>query len=209
MRRCVAVAMAARPLRIIPGVSFFESFDAAVDGPTVDSSGRPVHRVIDGVLTRRIVNHPDHRGRVFEVVNLENDPEYWTDPIVQAYVFSVRESQVKGWGVHAEKDDRYTLIDGELVTVLFDARFDSPTYGLVQRVHMSRSSVQQLLIPAGVWHCNVNVASQETFLVNFPTKPYRYEAPDRLLLPWNTDRIPVRIDQYFPRQFLSWDDSPD
>lgn len=87
--------------------------------------------------------------------------------------------------------------------------FESPTYGMEQVVHLSRTAVQQVLIPAGVWHCNVNVAPQETFLVNFPTTPYRYEAPDRMLLPWNTDRIPVRVDRFFPKQFLSWDESPD
>lgn len=193
-------------------MEFFDSFDAVVDGPTVDETGAPMPSVrtdIAGVLTRRLVNHPDHRGRLFEIVNLAKDPEFWAQPIVHCYQFSVRESQVKGWGVHAEKDDRYTLIDGEAVTVLFDARFDSPTYGMEQVVHLSRSAVQQVLIPAGVWHANVNVAPQETFLINFPTKPYRYEAPDRMLLPWNSDRIPVRLDQFFPKQFQSWDESPD
>lgn len=197
----------------VPGyrsaVEFFESFDAVADRRTIDADGTPVHPVIDGVLTRRLVNHPDHRGRLFEIVNHANDPEFWARPIVHCYQFSLRQSQVKGWGVHAEKDDRYTLIDGEAVTVLFDARFDSPTYGMEQVVHLSRSAIQQVLIPAGVWHCNVNVAPQETFLINFPTKPYDYVNPDRMLLPWNTDRIPVRIDRFFPKQFLSWDESPD
>jgi len=108
-------------------MEFFDSFDAVAEGPTVDETGAPVLSVIDGVLTRRLVNHPDHRGRLFEIVNLAKDSEFWAQPIVHCYQFSVREAQIKGWGVHAEKDDRYTLIDGEMVTGLFDARLDSPT----------------------------------------------------------------------------------
>jgi dTDP-4-dehydrorhamnose 3,5-epimerase len=35
--------------------------------------------------------------------------------------------------------------------------------------------------------------------VNFPTEPYNHEAPDRLMLPWDTDELPVDVSKYLPR----------
>ena len=180
----------------------FERFGAVADGPTVDSSGVSLRGGIDGVLTRSVVSHVDHRGRVYELINIQRDPEFWNDPVIASYVFTIREGTIKGWGVHEHKEDRYNLISGETMTVLYDARFDSPTYQQVQEVSLSPQGIRQLLIPAGVWHLSVNVAPEETVLVNFPSQPYNYDAPDRLTLPWYSDNIPVDVEKYFPRQQL-------
>ncbi len=177
----------------------FEALGAAQDPPTVTRQGASLATGIDGVLTRTPVTHVDHRGRLFEVFN-GHDREFWTDPIVHSYVFTIRPNTLKGWGVHEHKSDRYCLIHGETMTVLYDARPESPTHGLVQEVPLSPQGTRMLLIPAGVWHLSVNVAPHETLLINFPTRPYDYESPDRLTLPWDTDKIPVDTRRYFPRQ---------
>jgi dTDP-4-dehydrorhamnose 3,5-epimerase len=183
-------------------MSEFEAFGAIADGPTIDPMGRSVRSPIDGVLTRSVVSHVDHRGRVYELINIERDPEFWVDPVIASYVFTIRPGTMKGWGVHAHKDDRYNLITGEFMTILYDARFDSPTYQQIQEVSLSPEGIRQLLIPAGVWHININVAPEETMVVNFPTQPYRYGAPDRLTMPWYSENIPADIASYFPRQQL-------
>jgi dTDP-4-dehydrorhamnose 3,5-epimerase len=176
--------------------------DAAVgDIQTVTSDGKQVGTTIDGVQMFAPTNHVDHRGRVFEIFPGMND--YWKDPVVYCYAFSVRHQQVKGWGLHREKDDRYTLITGELMTVLFDARLDSPTHGVVQKVTLSPQGIRQLLIPTGVWHMNVNIGESEVHLINHPTQVYHHASPDRLLLPWNTPEISVDIAEFFPKQNIS------
>jgi len=180
----------------------FEKFGAIADGPTIDSSGTSVKGTIDGVLMRSVVSHVDHRGRLFELINIERDPEFWNDPVIAGYVCTIRQGTLKGWGVHEHKDDRYNLISGETMTVLYDARFDSPTYQQVQEVSLTPQGIRQLLIPAGVWHLSVNVAPEETVIVNFPSQPYNYDAPDRLTMPWYSDSIPVDVEKYFPRQQL-------
>lgn len=169
------------------------------DQATVTATGASLASVIDGVVTNAPVNHVDHRGRVFEVYP-GGTSEFWKDPVVYCYTFTVRAQQTKGWGLHEFKDDRYTLISGEVLTVLFDARLDSPTHGLVQKVHLSGQGVRQLLIPKGVWHVNLNVSTQESFLINHPTQVYEHGKPDRLLLPWNTDAIPVDVNALLPNQ---------
>jgi dTDP-4-dehydrorhamnose 3,5-epimerase len=67
-------------------------------------------------------------------------------------------------------------------------------------VFLSEQGVRQLVIPKGVWHINLNVSEEETFLINNPTQVYNHEAPDRYLLPLDTDEIPFKISDLFPAQ---------
>lgn len=169
------------------------------DVATVRPDGSSLAVMIDGVRTHSPVNHVDHRGRVFEVWTHGDD--YWDEPFVYSYCFTVRPGTTKGWGVHDHKNDRYTLISGEVLVVLYDGRSDSPTAGLVQTVMLTGEGVRQLTIPRGVWHADVNVGPDEAFLINFPTMPYNYESPDRRTLPIDTAEIPVDVRQLFPTQF--------
>lgn len=173
---------------------------AARDRATVTPDGRRLDRAIHGVVTHGPVNHVDHRGRVFEIYS-GSDSDMWVDPIVYCYAFTVRAKQIKGWGLHEHKADRYTLIAGEVLTVLYDARVDSPTHGGSQLVPLTGQGVRQLLIPAGVWHLTVNLSLQESHLINHPTMPYAHGSPDRLMLPWDSPAIPVDISALLPRQF--------
>lgn len=174
---------------------------AASDVATVDSRGQRLGDTINGVLQVQPVNHVDHRGRVFEVFPGVTDEGFWRDPVTYCYAFTVRANQTKGWGLHQYKDDRYTLIDGEVVTVLYDARVDSPTHGVVQKVVLSPQGVRQLLIPVGVWHLNIALGPTEAHLINHPTKPYVHDQPDRMLLPWDSQEIPFDAKSLFPNQF--------
>ena len=176
-----------------------ESFVAALkDSQTVTATGDSVAKVISGVKVFKTVNHVDHRGRVFEIYPGQN--EYWDAPVVYCYAFTIKVNTAKGWGLHQEKIDRYTLIAGEALTVLYDARLDSPTHGLVQKVFLSGQGIRQLSIPKGVWHITLNIGTKEVFLINHPTEVYAHANPDRLLLDWNTKEIPIDLAEFFPIQ---------
>jgi dTDP-4-dehydrorhamnose 3,5-epimerase len=175
------------------------SFIAAQkDTQTVNSAGDPVSKSIHGVKVFKPANHVDHRGRLFEIFPGKSD--FWSDPVVYCYAFTIKANTGKGWGLHLKKIDRYTLITGECLTVLFDARLNSPTHGLIQKVFMSGQGIRQLSIPSGVWHMNLNIGTEETFLINHPTEIYNHETPDRLLLDWDTKEIPIDLQQFFPIQ---------
>lgn len=170
------------------------------DRATVTESGQSLAPCLSGVVTTSPVNHVDHRGRVFEIFP-GGETEFWAAPVVYCYAFSVRSHQIKGWGLHEHKDDRYTLLTGEILTLLYDARTDSPTHGQGQQVTLSPEGTRQLLIPAGVWHLNVNLAPHESMLINHPTQRYDHAQPDRLLLPWDSTAIPIDVESFLPRQF--------
>lgn len=166
------------------------------DVATVTPEGRSLATVIDGVLTRTTPLHVDHRGTVFEIFEGEND--YWSFPVVYAYQFSVRPHQMKGWGLHERKVDRYTLISGEVLLFLWDDREGSPTRGVVQKVVLSDAAVRQVTIPLGVWHLSVNLRSTDAHLINFPTEVYHHGDPDRRLLAWDDAAVPADIRAHLP-----------
>jgi dTDP-4-dehydrorhamnose 3,5-epimerase len=167
------------------------------DVQTVTPDGVPTAKVIHGVKTRSTPNHVDHRGTVFEIFG--GDLEFFETPIVYAYQFSVRPHQMKGWGLHERKTDRYTIISGEVLLFLYDARPDSPTRGIVQRIVLSDRGVRQVVIPTNVWHLSANVGAEEARLINFPTDVYHHEAPDRLLLAWDSPEVPINLRDILPQ----------
>jgi dTDP-4-dehydrorhamnose 3,5-epimerase len=167
------------------------------DSATVTPDGRSTLRSIDGVVVHRPVHHHDHRGTLFEVFN--GDPLIWTEPIVWCYQTSVRPRQIKGWARHEVKVDRYCLVSGDLMVLLYDDRPESPTRGVAMRVMLSPDGDRQVVIPVGVWHMIVNLRDEDAQLINFPTQPYHHDRPDRILLPWDTDELPVRVRDYLPK----------
>ena len=169
------------------------------DVRTTTDDGAPLVDHLEGVIAHRATVHTDHRGRLFEVYSPSSP--FHAGPVVHGYVFTIRATFIKGWGIHLEKDDRYTIIHGEVATVLFDARKRSATYGRSAKYVLGSTGHQQLLIPRGVWHASINLGPDEAVLLNLPTHPYHHDAPDRLTLPWDTDEIPVDLRRHLPRAF--------
>jgi dTDP-4-dehydrorhamnose 3,5-epimerase len=167
------------------------------DVQTVTPQGVPTLSTIDGVIVRQPITHVDHRGALFEIYN--GDPVEWPEPAVYVYQTSVFPGQIKGWARHEVKVDRYTLASGELLVLLYDGRPGSATEGVLQRVMLSPRAARQITIPVGVWHMIINLGSDEAQLVNLPTERYHHDKPDRILLPWDTDELPVDVRAYLPK----------
>jgi len=162
------------------------------DVQTVTPEGEIVERLPAGVTFHDVVTHVDGRGSVVELF----DPRWrWhSDPLVFSYCFTVRPGMIKGWGLHKKHDDRYFILFGEMETVLYDDRPDSPTRGLVAKVLMSEYCRQLMNIPTGVWHANRNIGSKDVVVVNFPTIQYDHANPDKYRLPLDNDYIPYKFD---------------
>ena len=169
------------------------------DQRTTRDDGTAIVGEIDGVVAHRLTVHTDHRGRLFEVFSTAL--AHFAPPVVHAYVFTVRPSFIKGWGIHLVKDDRYTILSGEVLTVLFDARRTSPTYGRTARFVLGPTAHHQLLIPRGVWHASINLGHDEAQIMNMPTEPYDHGAPDRITLAWDSPDAPVDLRPFLPRSF--------
>ena len=161
------------------------------DVQTVNADGSRLAPLPEGMVVRDLVTHPDERGTVVELYDLR-----WgvhDDPLVFAYMCTIRPGWAKGWAVHRKHDDRYTLLAGEAELAFYDAREDVATAGMEFRHVLSGHRRQLLTIPAGVWHAERNIGSVDVEIVNFPTIPYDHANPDKYRLPLDTDELPVRL----------------
>jgi dTDP-4-dehydrorhamnose 3,5-epimerase len=162
--------------------------DATADEPTVDTAGRLLDTGIEGVVYGRAVSNVDHRGSLTEVVNFDHG--FWDEPIVYSYVITVSPGRIKGWGMHRKQADRYFVCLGNIRVVLFDGRVKSPTHGKFAEFHFSDASRGRLLIPPGVWHADQNWGDTEAVIINFPTRPYNREHPDKYRIDPESTEIP-------------------
>jgi dTDP-4-dehydrorhamnose 3,5-epimerase len=162
--------------------------DPAKDPPTVTREGRRLASSIDGVELRPATVQVDDRGEVTEIFS----PAWGVcpDPLVYVYQSIIRPHKAKGWVVHHEQHDRLFVSLGFLKIVLYDARPESTSHGLVQELHVSERNRALLVIPPGVFHAILNVGDVDAVFVNMPTRPYRHDNPDKYRLPLDTDQIP-------------------
>lgn len=168
------------------------------DPATVSADGTLLQGLPDGVTFFPLTTHIDDRGTVCELF----DPRWnWHPaPFAFSYMFTLRPNAVKGWGLHLEHEDRYVTLFGEVQIVMYDAREDSPTKGLVASVVLSHYNRRAMNIPTGIWHANWNIGTTDAIIVNFPTKPYEHDNPDKYRLPLDTDQIPFT----FPPGAKGW-----
>jgi len=159
------------------------------DSPTVDANGRRLDLTIAGVEHVRLgPAQVDHRGSLLEVIDTR--VPFWHEPIVYAYRFTILPGRIKGWGVHEHQTDRYLVVAGRIRVVLYDGREASGTFGQINQVHFADEALGLLSIPPGVWHADQNTGRTEAVVVNFPTKAYDHQNPDKRRLDPHGDEIP-------------------
>jgi dTDP-4-dehydrorhamnose 3,5-epimerase len=158
------------------------------DMPTVDAAGQRLGTEIEGVLYARSTPQVDHRWTLTKVVNFDND--FWDEPVVYSYCFTIRPAQIKGWGMHLKHADRYFLCAGSVRVVLHDGRVRSPTYGAFAGFHLTEESRGLLLIPPGVWHGDQNWGDRDAVMLNFPTVPFDHANPDKHRIDPSSGSIP-------------------
>jgi len=161
------------------------------DSQTVTPEGERIGPVIDGVHVRRARTVTDDRGTICEMYNPTWG--FTAEPLVYAYQTTVRPGVVKGWIMHREQDDRLFFSFGSARVVLWDAREDSPTRGMVNELYFDEHNRGLLRIPAQVWHAVQNIGSKDFIFVNMPTRPYDHADPDKYRLPLDAEGIPYRF----------------
>lgn len=170
---------------------------AVKDAQMVTPEGTSLGNHLHGVRFRDATTHIDARGSVVEMF----DPRWnWhPDPLVFAYSFTIKPGYAKGWNLHKLHEDRYFLLQGEMDLVLYDVRPDSPTHGQVQKITLSESRRGIVNVPTFVWHADHNIGTRDCVVVNFPTRPYNHENPDKYRLPLDAPLIP-----YTFREVRGW-----
>lgn len=164
---------------------------AQKDLASVGPDGESLHALIEGVDVRRARTHADERGTLCEIF----DPRwgFTEDPLVYAYLVTIRIGQVRGWVVHREQTDRLFVYAGVIRIVLYDARTESDSSGRLNVLHFGEHDRALVSIPPGVFHAVKNVGDREGAFVNLPSQPYRHDDPDKYRLPLENNVIPYRF----------------
>jgi len=143
--------------------------------------------LIVGVRVRPLRWIPDDRGFLMEL--LRSDwPEF--DRFGQAYVTACYPGAVKAWHYHKKQWDHFVCIAGMARVVLYDAREDSPTRGVVNEFHIGYLNPCLIKVPPLVYHGFTAEGGQAALIVNFPTELYDYDQPDEYRLPYDDPSIP-------------------
>jgi dTDP-4-dehydrorhamnose 3,5-epimerase len=172
-------ASSSEDLEVVPG--------GVRDVPTVFEGGRR-RPTIDGVVTVPAVVQADHRGSLMETVNF--DEPFWEEPIVYAYTFTVAPGRIKGWGMHKLQADRYAALAGPLRVVLYDGRPTSQTFQKFAEFYFGDRAPGFIRIPPGVWHADQNIGDAPSTVINFPTRPYDRDNPDKYRIDPASGEIP-------------------
>ena len=76
--------------------------------------------MIDGVLVKKLVRHPDERGFLEEIIAI-HDP-FFTEGFGQLTRTRIELGVVKAWHIHKTQIDWWYVINGTINAVLFDRR---------------------------------------------------------------------------------------
>jgi dTDP-4-dehydrorhamnose 3,5-epimerase len=173
--------MTLEPDEITPAVS--------ADEPTVDAKGRRRGVGIEDVRLHMLGPlHADHRGSLLEAIDARHP--FWKEPIVYAYRITLRPGRIKGWGMHKLQSDRYLTMSGRLRVVLYDGRVRSATYQRFAEFQFTDETPGLLYIPPGVWHADQNTGEGDAVIMNFPTRAYEHDRPDKYRIDLSSGEIP-------------------
>ncbi|MFA5389682.1 MAG: dTDP-4-dehydrorhamnose 3,5-epimerase family protein [Candidatus Omnitrophota bacterium] len=143
--------------------------------------------MIDGVKIKKLKIIPDERGRLMEILR-SDEPVF--EKFGQVYMTTAYPGVTKAWHYHKLQDDHFTCISGVMRLALYDSRKDSPTYKEVNDFIISLDNPILVKIPKLVYHGFKCVSAQEAMVINVPTMPYNYKAPDEYRLDAFDNDIP-------------------
>lgn len=150
---------------------------AQQDEPTVTREGKARPAPIEGVIVERTGMHADNRGSLIPFMDVRKP--FWSEPVVYGYCFTIRPGRIKGWGMHDHQTDRYFVARGHVRVALFDGRDASSTRGSVYEIHFTPETPGLVRIPPGVWHADQNWGDADALVMNYPTRPYDPDVPDK------------------------------
>ena len=135
--------------------------------------------MIEGVKIIPLKKHVDDRGVVMEILRCD-DPHFVK--FGQVYLSTCDPSPdgsvVKAWHKHEVQWDCFCVIKGKAKIGLHDDRQGSPTRGEFQTVILGDDDPSLLQIPPGVWHGQMALGFQPSYLINVTSEPYDRDRPD-------------------------------
>jgi dTDP-4-dehydrorhamnose 3,5-epimerase len=148
-------------------------------------------RLIDGVTIHEVANVPKSNGYLTEI--FRRDWGASRGEVDQVFQVVLDPGRISAWHAHANTTDRLFVSYGRIRIVLYDAREDSPTHGLLNEFRFGTIRPALVHVPARVWHGVQNVWDGPSILINVVDRAYDYEDPDHWRIPADSPEIPFRF----------------
>jgi dTDP-4-dehydrorhamnose 3,5-epimerase len=166
---------------------------AVKDRQSVTADWQLLRPLINGVQVKEICNVPKENGFLTEAYRLD-----WGldgGRIEQVFQVSLLPGALSAWHAHRLSTDRLFCGVGLIKLVLFDARKESPSHGMVNELRIGEVRPGVVVVPPGVWHGVQNLWPGTSRLLNMVDRAYSYEDPDHWRLPPDTAQIPYSFEQ--------------
>ena len=141
--------------------------------------------MIDGVIRKELVTHPDERGFFREVIRFTD--EFFLEGFGQWSHSLMYAGVAKAWHIHKVQVDWWYVPSGVLKVALHDTRPESPTRGETMELFMGDNQPPTVLrIPPGVAHgCKCVCGPAHLFYVTSKI----YDPSDEGRIPYNDPSI--------------------
>lgn len=135
--------------------------------------------MIDGVLIKELVRHPDERGYFEEMIRKTDD--FFAEGFGQVSHSFMVSGVVKAWHVHKTQVDWWYLLQGVIKVALFDLRENSKTHRELMELVLGSDEPNKIIkIPPGVAH-GLKVLEGPADLVYVTSGMYTKEEEGRIL----------------------------
>ena len=142
--------------------------------------------MIQDVIVKKLVRHPDDRGYFMEVLR---DDDGLLSRFGQASFSKTYPGVIKAFHYHELQDDLWFFPSGNAQVVLHDLRADSQTKGETNVFYMGEDNPQLLVIPIGVAHGYRVLGNEPAVIMYFTTMSYDPKNPDEKRIAWDDPGI--------------------
>lgn len=136
--------------------------------------------MIDGVMIKDLVRHPDERGFFEEMIRKTDS--FFVEGFGQVSHSHMISGVVKAWHLHKTQVDWWYVVRGKIKVVLYDKRESSKTYKELNEFILSESEPDNKIIkvPPGVAH-GLKVIEGPADLVYVTSGTYSKDEEGRIL----------------------------
>lgn len=148
-----------------------------------------LHAGIEGVRIEdlKIIDAPG--GPVLRMLRGDELETFFPDGIGEVYFSEVEPGAVKAWKLHTKQHGLFAVPVGRIKLVLFDARAESSTLGVISGFDLGRPDNYKLLrIPRGVWYGFKCVSKTSALICN--CADMEHDPGECLRKPVNDPEIP-------------------
>lgn len=125
---------------------------------------------IEGTSIEELKKFSDERGWLAEFFRHDELPEHLHPAM--GYLSFTHPGVSRGPHVHEEQTDFFLFFEGVFRLYLWDARYESSTYGRRRRLDVGRDRQVMVVVPPGVVHAYVNLGEQDAYMINIPNRLY-------------------------------------